>query len=268
MVAHARPGLVEADGRLWAVHTQAQTAAELVADAGLALAEHDEIWMDGARVPHETLLSPVMRSDRAARPDGTARFDLGRRWVGRDTTPVRLTVRRSVPLTVDDGSVPYTIFTTAETVGEALQQAQLTLYLGDRVQPALGSRVSVGLRVHIERSTPVLVTADGRTTHTRTRGKTVGNALMDLGILVTGRDRVTPALDQTVESEQTIRVVRVMQVTLVEREAIPFESISVPDDNLEIDTRQSRGGGAERRVSASLAGGPRGWGRSHAGLVG
>jgi 3D (Asp-Asp-Asp) domain-containing protein len=58
------------------------------------------------------------------------------------------------------------------------QEAELTLYLGDRVQPPLGSRVSAGVRVQIARSTPVLVTADGRTTHTRTRGETVGAALM------------------------------------------------------------------------------------------
>lgn len=231
-VTRARPGLVEADGRLRAVYTQAQIVADLVAEAGLTVAEQDEIWLDSAQVAHDAVLPPVVRSAR------TGRYDRGRRWIGRDPAPVRLTIRRAVPLTVDDGSVPYILYTTADTVGEALQEAELTLYLGDRVQPALGSRVSAGLRVYIERSTPVLVTADGRTTHTRTRGKTVGDALMDLGIFVTGQDRVTPTLDQVVTSEQPIKVVRVMQVTLVEREAIPYESISVPDDELEIDTQR------------------------------
>jgi 3D (Asp-Asp-Asp) domain-containing protein len=143
-----------------------------------------------------------------------------------------------VPIVVDDGSMPYTLFTTAETIGEALQAAELTLYLGDRVQPGLGSRVSAGVRVHIERSTPVIVTADGRTVHTRTRGKTVGSALIDLGLLVAGSDRVTPALHEELANDQQIHVVRVSQVTLVESEPIPYESIMVPDDNLEIDTQR------------------------------
>ena len=114
----------------------------------------------------------------------------------------------------------------------------MSLYLGDHVQPSLGSRVRSGLHVAIERSKPVFVTADGRTTHTRTRGKTVGGTLMDLGILVTDNDRVTPPLDQPVVEQQQIRVVRISHVTLVEREPIPYESIMVPDDNLEIDLQR------------------------------
>ncbi|OQA46752.1 MAG: Cell wall-binding protein YocH precursor [Chloroflexi bacterium ADurb.Bin325] len=237
-IDRARPGLVEADGQLHAVYTRAQTVAGLIAMAGVPLAENDEVWLDGALVEHSALLPPLVRNDRLMRPDGLLRYDRGRPWQGHDPVPVRVSIRRAVSLTVDDGSVPYTIFTTAETIGEALQEAELTLYLGDRVQPPLGSRVSAGMRVQIERSTPVLVTADGRTTHTRTRGQTVGAALMDLGIFVTGRDSVEPALDRAISPEEAIRVVRVTQVTLVEREAIPFESISVPDDELEIDTRR------------------------------
>ncbi len=237
-IDRARPGLVEADGQLHVVYTQAHTVFGLVAGAGVPLAEQDDVWLDGALVDHAAFLPPVIRTDRLTRPDGLLRYDRGHPWQGRDPVPVRVSIRRAVPLIVDDGSVPYRLFTTAETIGEALQEAELTLYLGDRVQPPLGSRVSAGVRVQIERSTPVLVTADGRTTHTRTRGETVGAALMDLGILVTGRDRVAPALDQAISPEEAIRVVRVTQVTLVEREAIPFESISVPDDELEIDTRR------------------------------
>ena len=143
-----------------------------------------------------------------------------------------------MPVLVDDGSVPYTIFTTAPTVGEALLRERLSLYLGDHVQPSLGSPVSAGLRVKIERSSAVFVTADGRTTHTRTRGKTVGGTLMDLGILVNGNDRVIPPLNQPVVAQQQIRVVRVLHVTLVEGKPIPYESILVPDDTLEVDQQR------------------------------
>ncbi|MGQ9766202.1 MAG: G5 domain-containing protein, partial [Anaerolineae bacterium] len=161
-----------------------------------------------------------------------------RPWIGHAPAPVRISVRRAVPIVVDDGTVPYTIFTTAETVGEALLREQVTLYLGDRVQPGLGTPVRAGLRVHIERSIPVLVTADGRTTYTRTRGKTVGAALIDLGIVLAGSDRVIPPLNQPLVDNLPIRVVRVAQVTLVESKPIPYESILVPDDELEIDQQR------------------------------
>lgn len=233
-VVRARAGLVSADGRLLQLHTQAGAVGELVAAAGVQLGPHDEIWLDGAQVTPETALPRIEQNARAPMP----RYARSRLWVGTEPPPVRLRIRRAVPLTVDDGSVPYTFFTTAPTIGEALLAAGLTLYLGDRVQPSLGAPVSAGVRVVIERSTPVFVTADGRTTHTRTRGKTVGGTLMDLGIVVAGSDRVTPPLNQPVVDQQLIRVARVSHVTLVERRPIPYEAVMVPDDELEIDQQR------------------------------
>ena len=231
-VARARPALVDADGRLHQVHVQGHTVGDVLERAGVRVASHDEIWLDGQQITVETPLPPPDR------PEETPRFAQSHAWSGKDALPVRLHVVRAVPIVVDDGSMPYTLFTTAPTVGEALLREQVNLYLGDDVQPGLGSRVSSGLHVTIKRSKPVFVTADGRTTHTRTRGKTVGGTLMDLGVLVTDNDRVTPPLDQPVVEQQQIRVVRISHVTLVEREPIPYESIMVPDDNLEIDTQR------------------------------
>jgi uncharacterized protein YabE (DUF348 family) len=231
-ITRARPGLVDADGRLHQVFVQAHTAGEMVASAGVQLGVHDELWLDAKQVVPDTPLPPP------ARPNGPTRFARGHAWAGKDALPVRLHIVRSVPIVVDDGSVPYTLYTTAPTVGEALLREQVSLYLGDHVQPSLGSRVTSGLHVTIARSKPVFVTADGRTTHTRTRGQTVGGTLMDLGILVTDNDRVTPPLDQPVVEQQQIRVVRISHITLVERQPIPYESIMVPDDNLEIDSQR------------------------------
>jgi uncharacterized protein YabE (DUF348 family) len=231
-IERARPALVDADGRLYEIYAQARTVGEVVKSARVALDANDEIWLDGTQVRPETALPPP------ARPEGTPRFARSHDWSGKDALPVRLHIVRAVPIVVDDGSVPYTLYTTAPTIGEALLREQVSLYLGDHVEPSLGSQVSSGLRVTIERSKPVFVTADGRTTHTRTRGQTVGGTLMDLGILVTDNDRVTPPLDQPVVEQQQIRVVRISHVTLVERKAIPYESVLVPDDNLEIDMQR------------------------------
>ncbi len=232
VIVRARRGLVEADGTLYEVFAQATTIGEMLTAAGVALNGEDELYLEGRLV---SLADPL---PAPSSPAGPPRFAHSRSWGGREPAPVRLSVRRSVPVIVDDGTVPYTIFTTADTVGEALLREQITVYLGDRVQPGPGTPVSAGLRVHIERSIPVLVTADGRTTYTRTRGKTVGAALIDLGIVLAGSDRVIPPLNQPLVDNLSIRVVRVAQVTLVESTPIPYESIMVPDDNLEIDQQR------------------------------
>ena len=154
-------------------------------------------------------------------------------------------VVRAVPIVVDDVGIPFVIRTTAATVGEALRQAEITIYLGDRVVPSLGSEVSNGLRVTIQRSTPVTLDADGRTFKTRTRGDTVADALSAMRIGVTGLDRVEPALDTTLYDNIQIGVTRVQEEIEITEEIAPFETVFVADANLAIDTQQVVNAGAE-----------------------
>jgi uncharacterized protein YabE (DUF348 family) len=234
-IQRARPASIRADGATFTIYTQADDVAGLLADVGLGVSQHDELWFDGQRVAVDTPL-PVLAA--AATGGERPRVARSRPWIGHEPQPVQLTIRRAIPLVVDDGSVPFTIYTTAPTIGDALLREQVTLYLGDGVQPAVGSRVRAGMRVIIQRSKPVLVTADRRTVQTRTQGKTVGDALVELGVVVSGNDRVTPALSTPVRDNTLIKVVRVLDTMEVEREPIPFASVSVPDVNMEIDNQR------------------------------
>jgi 3D (Asp-Asp-Asp) domain-containing protein len=130
-------------------------------------------------------------------------------------------------------------------VGEALREAEITLYLGDRVQPHLGSPVSAGLRVFIERSTPVSLELDGQRIKTRTQSDTVAAALSELGLTVAGMDRVDPPLESELYEDAKIRVTRVWEDVEVEEEIAPFETLFQPDANLPIDTQQMVTPGAE-----------------------
>jgi 3D (Asp-Asp-Asp) domain-containing protein len=80
-----------------------------------------------------------------------------------------------------------------------------------------------------------MVNADGHRLRTRTRGETVGDALVDLGVFAVGSDRVTPSLESRLVDHMEIAVTRVRESILVEREVIPYDFIMVPDDGLEID---------------------------------
>ena len=80
-------------------------------------------------------------------------------------------------------------------VAEALLAQDISLYLGDRVTPSLGSRVLPDMRVYIERSLPVSIGADGQTLRTRTQRPTVGEALAQEGIALVGQDYSLPAPD-------------------------------------------------------------------------
>jgi resuscitation-promoting factor RpfB len=78
---------------------------------------------------------------------------------------------------------------------------------------------------------------------TRSRGKTVGDALAELGIMVDGSDRVTPTMDTPLTDNTAIRLVRVVNTVNVERVSIPYQAIMVPDDELEIDQQRLDQGG-------------------------
>jgi uncharacterized protein YabE (DUF348 family) len=167
--------------------------------------------------------------------------------------PVHIRVERAVPVTVQEGNEqPLHFYTTASTVGEALHDAGVVLYLADAVRPALSDPVEPDVYISIDRSTPVKVQVDGRTLRTRTHRLTVGEVLSDLSVTLQGLDFALPDLETPLEADQMIQVVRVREEILAEQEPIPFETTWAPDPELELDVQQlgqeGQPGVYERRI--------------------
>ncbi len=239
VLERARPVRLLADGRDVRVRTWATSARQALAAGGIAVDEYDRVLLGGKPI---ALDAPLPEWVQTIAPPTSGRWY---RWEGLRTEPLQLRVYRAVPITVDDGNLPFTIPTTAQTVGEALREAEITIYLGDKVQPSLGSPVSTGLRVFIQRSTPVSLQVDGRLLKTRTRGRTVGDALTEMGLGLAGLDEVTPPLDNELYDNVEIRIVRVQENVEVEENIVPFETVFRPDATLLIDTQELVTGGAE-----------------------
>jgi uncharacterized protein YabE (DUF348 family) len=210
---------VSADGRTWLQRTHVTNVGDLLRELGVLLGDHDRVMLDGKLADVTTPLTspPPSLQNRPAS---------------------RLTIRRAVPVYVDDDGVPMQFDTLAPTIGEALWQQNVLLYLGDQVFPPLGTPTSPGIRVHIRRSRPITLLVDGRERKTRSRAKTVGAALDELGITLGRLDRVEPRQFVALRDNMSIRVVRVRQEILTEQEPIPFETRWRPDPNLEIDQRR------------------------------
>lgn len=235
----ARPLRILADGRDVRVRAWATTARQALAAAGVAVDDYDRVLLGGKRIG---LDAPLPERVRAVAPPTYGRKH---QWEGLRTEALQLRVYRAIPITVDDGNLPFVIRTTAQTVGEALREAEITIYLGDKVQPSLGSPVSTGLRVFIQRSTPVTLQVDGRLLKTRTRGRTVADALTEMGLGVAGLDEVSPPMKSELYDNVEIRIVRVREEIEVEEDIVPFETVFRPDANLLIDTQQLLTAGAE-----------------------
>ncbi len=237
-IQRARPFRILTDGREIPIASWGTTAGEVLSDAGLTIDPYDRVLIGDQQI------GPTDPLPAALTTLAPLTYDHGFDWRRIVTEPRLLRVQRAIPITVDDGTVPFIIRTTAETVGEALREAEITLYLGDRVQPSMGSQLSAGLSVFIERSTPVSLQVDGRSIRTRTRGRTVADALAEMKIGIAGADRVSPPLASPLVDNVAIEITRVSEEVLVSEQIIPFETVFEPDPNLALDTQQVVNAGA------------------------
>ena len=235
-VERPRPFHIIADGREVMVSSWAATPTEILWDAGIAFDSHDQVMINGepGEWDEEMSVEPTQLS--------LPLFGIGRPWVEIERDPLRIEVNRSALLIIDEGAIPYAIHTLAETVGEALLNAEIIVYLGDHVQPNLGTPVSTGMRVLIQRSTPISLMADGRLYKTRTLSRTVGDALAEIGVGLTGLDEVSPSLDAILYPDMQITIVRILEGIELEEEIAPFETVWVADPNRLIDTIETRPG--------------------------
>ncbi len=260
---------IHADGQTYHLRTQSKTVREALGQAGLTLQPHDEVSLNGAAASSLSQLpvaaAPLERAlgisqSIAVRGSSTvarAPAKEGRLWMGVSAVPlspalelspqaspdlgpasVTISIKRAVPLQVHDGTAFSTIFSAAETVGEALERENIPVYLGDRVAPPLTTPLRPGMNVHIVRAKPVTILVDDRTWKTRTQGTSIYQLLQEEGVNLVGKDYTIPAITSTVASNLTVRVIRVKEEVITEQEPIPFKTVWQPDPNLELDLRQ------------------------------
>jgi uncharacterized protein YabE (DUF348 family) len=238
-IDRARTWRILADGLDRQIASRGETVQAVLSDAGLRVDLYDEFLFNDRAIG----LNDSLPAGEATQLPATYRR--GYAWEYRRSTPASIRVRRAVAFTVDEGGLPYTVRTTAPTVGEALRHAAITLYLGDRVQPSLGSSISPGMRVYIQRSTPVELRFDGRTVKTRTRALTVSDALSESGIALTGLDQVEPPLETQLYPGIAIDLTRVHEEIEIIEATTPFETRFIGDPNIALDTQQVTVPGAE-----------------------
>ncbi|MHB1134775.1 MAG: ubiquitin-like domain-containing protein [Chloroflexota bacterium] len=213
VVERARPVSLAADGEVLDLRTQASTVGELLAQAGLRLGPDDVVLVHGAPVDPGAMLSSLVSPVRVASTENallaravpTSRSS--RSEEDSHLLAAELVVKRAVPVTVHDAGLPVTIDTTADTVGEALREAGINLYLADLVHPDPQQPVLPYMHVYIERSKAVTIASDdieiapqGKFV-TRTRRATLGEVIKDEGIKLNGREVIVPPLESPVAHE-------------------------------------------------------------------
>lgn len=135
---------------------------------------------------------------------------------------------------IEDGEARRLV-TTGGTVGEALFDAGVTLYLADTVSPDTNSPLEPDMQITILRSQPVSIIADGETVQTRSQGSTVADALADAGVALVGLDYSLPGEEVGLLPGMHIRVIRVREEIVTETSPLPYETLYQADSNTELD---------------------------------
>lgn len=212
IVDDQRPVALTVDGSTSIFRTVIENPGDILAAAGVRVSPGDEVTVNGAPLDAALLADYPLPANR-------------------------ISVRHALAVSLADGGAPpVEIVTTAGTVGDALADAGVALYLGDIITPPAETPLSAGLAIAIERALPVAIAADGITTETRTQAEMVGALLAESGIQLNGLDYAIPPENTRLTGGMHVRVVRVTETVQVETIDVPFETLYLADANLELDT--------------------------------
>lgn len=149
-----------------------------------------------------------------------------------------INIYRARPAVVVDGDDVVRLKSAYESPRLIATDAGITTYPEDLfaaevVTDFVGDQ-SVGLKVSIQRSTPVTLLADGKEQALRSQAKTVGEFLEEKQIAMGERDTTRPSLEAPLAAGMTIAITRVAEVVTTKQEVLPRATQTVKDPNLDI----------------------------------
>lgn len=189
--------------------THQATVGAFVREIGLTLQRGDQIMADGRL--------------------------LSLRQLEETPLPAVLQVGRFRSVTLVDNGQQRLIHTAAQTVGQVLAEANITLYASDGVTPAADTWVTPGLVITLQRSQPVTIVADGRIIQTRSHHTNALNVVAEAGIGLVGYDFTRPGPETPLTAGAVVEVVRVTEDFQLVDTPIPFQTMWQPTDQLELD---------------------------------
>lgn len=164
-------------------------------------------------------------------------------------------VYRARPVTVVDGYQRSTIMTSHTSAREIAKEAGLTLYDEDI---ATLSRIDdfvdeggVGLKLSIQRATPITLVLYGKEAQIRTQAKTVGDLIKNKNIVLSAQDGTNVPLATAISADMRLEVWRNGVQTITTDEDIPFTTKQVRDTDHDVGYKQVQQAGVKGKKSVT-----------------
>lgn len=127
-------------------------------------------------------------------------------------------------VTIFDNMDKKEIVTFKGTVRDVLKQNKIELNPKDKVSPGLSSSVADGTKIYIRRAVPVRVTVDGKKLEFLSAEETVEDMLSAEGIKYSNIDKVYPEVDTAVYRNMDVKVVRVTEKEITEKQTLAYSN--------------------------------------------
>jgi len=205
---------IDPQGEIVSVNTDARTPAGIVIAAGILPEDGDLYRVNGLVVDPDQELNPM------------------RGFILQYTPRVKLTV--------DSDGETQEIYTSENTLAEALWKGGIRLLGGDFVDPPLDTQLTDDIEVSIKRGLPLAITVDGLELPVHSTAETVGQALQQADVSLQDLDYSKPGENEALPVDGKIEVIRVTEEILTEQYSIPFAVEYVADPALGVGERVVR----------------------------
>lgn len=192
---------VAANDEITQVSTHADTVNDLLTELGIEVKEHDELSHDKD--------DPI-------------------------TSNMKINYTKAKQIIVStDGEKQQEYYSTAETVGDFLNESNIDLNEHDKVSLGNDAEIKDGLTITIEKAYQVLVNDGGDETKVWTTGGTVGDLLESENIELGELDRLKPKTTANLSKDTAITITRVEKVTDIVESTIDYSVVTKNDSSLE-----------------------------------
>ena len=149
-----------------------------------------------------------------------------------------LQVRRAQNIELISDAGTRTISSAAPTLGGALMDGGIDLFVSDRLDPPPQTPLTGPLSITLIRARPIQITVNRQIIQARTAASTVGLALAEAGLALQGSDYSIPPESDPIPADGKIRIVRITEQVLIQQEPLPFDTLFQPAAEVDIDTIQ------------------------------
>lgn len=156
-----------------------------------------------------------------------------------EANPIQLQLRHAVTLTLNKPDGQQILQTSALTIGQALSEAGVLLTKNDLLDPPAEAPITDSLTVTYTPARDLIIYSSDTTINIRSAAGTVGEALAEAGIPLTGLDTSSPLESEALPVDGQIRVVRVNETINVALEPIPFEVQRIESADMPISQEET-----------------------------